>query len=63
MLPVFSSAQMLRTLSDMMNEMKAYIRSGKVDFTDPDQVEGAISYYNGLPRWRRVPVNPQHMNI
>jgi hypothetical protein len=50
MLPVSSSAQMLRALTDKRNEMKAYIRSVRVDFTDPDQVEEAISYYNGLPR-------------
>jgi hypothetical protein len=50
MFPVSSSGQMLKVLHDKRYEMKAYIRSRKVDFIDPGQVKGMINYYNGLPR-------------
>jgi hypothetical protein len=50
MFPVSNSGQMLKVLNENHYEMKAYIRSHKVDFTDPDQVTGSINYYNGLPR-------------
>lgn len=45
-----SSGQLLKILGDKRSQVKEFLKTNKVDFSDPQQVLPVISYYNALPR-------------